>query len=210
MAAEVYLSIRIDKLEVLGLVDSGNSRGCLISKRLAQRLNLQIEQTNSKAAGVSGNNIEIDGIARNVEFFVDGDLKFCEDFYVIENMTIPMNLGSHWLNKHEVKTIFTEEGNKIEVKNRNVKLVGKRKIVIKNLVHTVLDKENNSRISQPQINVANLQDQKWTCSTKERVVIPALSTVTVEIEIKSKLPEGQLCYVAPRRGYCSRNNLLIN
>jgi hypothetical protein len=94
MAAEVYLSIRIDKLEVLGLVDSGNSRGCLISKRLAQRLNLQIEQTNSKAAGVSGNNIEIDGIARNVEFFVDGDLKFCEDFYVIENMTIPMNLGS--------------------------------------------------------------------------------------------------------------------
>jgi hypothetical protein len=70
MAAEVYLSIRIDKLEVLGLVDSGNSRGCLISKRLAQRLNLQIEQTNSKAAGVSGDNIKIDGIFRGWRFEV--------------------------------------------------------------------------------------------------------------------------------------------
>jgi len=173
-------------------------------------LNLQIEQTNSRAAGVSGNNIEIFGVVRNVEFFVDKDLKFCEDFFVIDNMTIPVNLGSNWLNKNEVKTIFTEEGNRIEVGNRSVNLIGKRKIVVKNLVQTVLDKEIKASTFQPQINVANLQDQKWKCSTKERMVVPPLSTVTVEIEIKSKLPEGQLCYIAPRRGYCSRNNLLIN
>ena len=60
MAAEVYLLTKIGNMEVLALIDSGNSRGCLISQRLALKLDLPIETTQSKAAGVAGNKIKID------------------------------------------------------------------------------------------------------------------------------------------------------
>ena len=56
---------------------------------------------------------------------------------MIEGMTVPMNLGSHWLNSNHVKTIFDEKGNRIELHGVSVKLVAKRNIVVKNLVHTV-------------------------------------------------------------------------
>ena len=68
MAAEVYLPTKIGNMEVLALVDSGNSQGCLISRMLARKLELPIEKTESKASGVAGNNIKIDGVARNVDF----------------------------------------------------------------------------------------------------------------------------------------------
>ena len=186
MAAEVYLPTRIGEMEILALVDSGNSRGCLISQMLARKLELPIEKTESKASGVAGNSIKIDGVARNVKFCV-GERRFKEDCYVIEGMTVPMNLGSHWLNKHHVKTIFDKKGNRIEMHGISVKLVAKRNIVVKNLVHTVLEKVNKSRTEKPEINVAELQEQKWICALRERVEIPALSTVTVEVSIKGIL-----------------------
>ena len=105
MAAEVYLPTRIGDMEILALVDSGNSRGCLISQMLARKLKLPIEKTDSRASGVAGTSIKLDGVARNVEFCV-GERSFKEDCYVITGMTVPMNLGSHWLNKNHVKTIF--------------------------------------------------------------------------------------------------------
>ena len=115
-------------------------------------------------------------------------------------MTVQINL----------KMIFEEKGNRIELYDKCVKLVAKRSIVVKNVVHTVLDKVNKSMTPKPEINVAELQEQKWTCMLKLRAVIQAFSTVTVEVMIKGTLPEGQLCYIAPRQGYCSRNNLVIN
>ena len=209
MAAEVYLPTRIGGMEILALVDSGNSRGCLISQMLARKLELPIEKTDSRASGVAGTSIKLDGIAQNVEFCV-GERSFKEDCYVITGMTVPMNLGSHWLNKNHVKTIFDKSGNRIEMHGISVNLVARRNIVVKNLVHTILEKVEKARTKKPEINVAELQEQKWICALKERVEIPALSTVAVEVLIKGSLPAGQLCYIAPRQGYCSRNNLLIN
>ena len=68
MAAEVYLPTRIGDMDILALVDSGNSRGCLISQMLARKLELPIGKTELKASGVAGNSIKIDGVARNVDF----------------------------------------------------------------------------------------------------------------------------------------------
>ena len=62
MAGEVYLPARLGDLEVLALIDSGNSLGCLISRRLALKLDLKIEEMKSKAAGGAGNSIKIDGV----------------------------------------------------------------------------------------------------------------------------------------------------
>ena len=208
-AAEVYVPTKIGGMEILTLIDSGNARGCLISQVLARKLDCMIEETDSKATGVQGSSIKIDGVVRNVEFQIGGH-SFQEDCFVISGMTVPMNLGSYWLNKNNVKTIFAKDGNRIEMHGISVNLVAKRKIVVKNLVHTVLEKMEKARTKKPEINVAELQDQKWICSLKNRIEIPALSTVVVEVSTKGNMPEGQLCYIAPRQGYCSRNNLLIN
>ena len=64
-------------------------------------------------------------------------------------MTVPINFGSQWLNKHRVKTIFEENGNKIELYDRCVRLVAKLNICVKNIVHTVLDKVNKSAGPKP-------------------------------------------------------------
>ena len=70
MAAEVYVPTRIGGMEILALVDSGNSRGCLISQVLARKLELSIEKTDSRASGVARTSIILDGVARNVEFCI--------------------------------------------------------------------------------------------------------------------------------------------
>jgi len=210
MAAEVYLEVKVGNENVLALVDSGNARGNLMSQRLASKLGLSIEQTQLKAAGVSGKDIAIAGIVRNVSFIIDENWVFQEDFFVIVDMVVPLNFGSSWMKRHGVKTVFGSEGNRIELYNRSVALVAKRKIVVKNLVHTVLEKANKTKSAVPEVNVAELLDQKWTCMSKDRVVIPALRTATVEIQVKKVFSEGQLCYIAPRHGYLSRNKLLLN
>ena len=112
MAAEVYVPTKIGDMEILALVDSGNARGCLISQVLARKLECTIEETDSKASGVQGSSIKIDGVVRNVEFQIGGH-SFKEDCYVISGMTVTMNLGSHWLNRNHVKTIFDKDGNRI-------------------------------------------------------------------------------------------------
>ena len=44
-AAEVYVPTKIGGMEILTLIDSGNARGCLISKVLARKLDCVIEAT---------------------------------------------------------------------------------------------------------------------------------------------------------------------
>ena len=101
MAAEVYLEVKVGNENVLALVDSGNARGNLMSQRLASKLGLSIEQTQLKAAGVSGKDIAIAGIVRNVSFIIDENWVFQEDFFVIVDMVVPLNFGSSWMKRHE-------------------------------------------------------------------------------------------------------------
>ncbi|MCP4267881.1 MAG: hypothetical protein GY777_20315, partial [Candidatus Brocadiaceae bacterium] len=211
MANGTFLKTRFKDFGVLSLIDSGNARGALMSARLAQKCNLKVEETTSRAAGVAGQNIKILGVVKNVSFKVEEiDEEFSEDFYIIENMTVPCNLGSDWLTKHKVKTMFKDSGNQIELNNKLVTLVPKNKFLVKNLISTVINKVEENKQSYPKINVANLMEQKWVCESVKKMIIPAESTVTMEVKIKGKLPKGQLVYIAPKQGYCSRNKLLVN
>ena len=212
MASGTFLKTRFKDFGVLSLIDSGNARGALMSARLAQKCNLKVEKTTSRAAGVAGQNIQILGVVKNVSFKVEGidDEEFSEDFYIIENMTVPCNLGSDWLTKHKVKTMFMDSGNQIELYDKLVKLVPKRKVLVKNLISTVINKVEENKQSYPKVNVANLKEQKWVCESVRKMTIPAESTVTMEVKIKGKLPKGQLVYITPKQGYCYRNQLLVN
>ena len=218
----IFPSRHKELCNILMCLDTGNLNQSVMSFKCAKDLGLTIQQTKRTATGVDGNHIDIMGEVGPIKFNIDQpcNKEFYEKFIVIDKMSVPINLSCEFMMKHSIECRHSLKGNVVCIDNFELPLttIGERS----NLISQLNNQPNKTYtfqepVSDPipglnnnqEIPVVDLGPQKVSILSNETLLIPALTTITLEAlcTVTNLTEKTGLGYISPRQ--MGKRNILM-
>ena len=209
----LFLSRHNKICKVVMCLDTGNLNQSVMSYKCAQELGLVIRPTVKTATGVDGNKIKIIGRVGPIKFKIElpCERELEEEFIVIDRMTVPVNLSYDFLMKYSIECRHSPQGHVICIDGNELPLQ-----MVKESVN-IISRINNQPITEytfqedtatklpglhnnQEIPVVDLGPQKVGLTSRETLIIPPLTTMTMKAHCKvDNLTEDTgLGYIVPR------------
>ena len=209
----LFLSRHNKICKVVMCLDTGNLNQSVMFYKCAQELGLVIRPTVKTATGVDGNKIKIIGRVGPIKFKIEQpcERELEEEFIVIDRMTVPVNLSYDFLMKYSIECRHSPQGHVICIDGNELPLQMVKESVniisrINNQPITEYTFQEDTATSLPglhnnqEIPVVDLGPQKVGLTSRETLIIPPLTTMTMKAHCKvDNLTEDTgLGYIVPR------------